>query len=252
VIDFHCHIDLYPEPRDVVHACVSKGLYVLAVTTTPSAWAGTSAVVGDAVRIRMALGLHPQLAHQRKGEVELFERLLPLTRYVGEIGLDGSPEFKRHWKDQLNVFTRVLDACARAGGRILSIHSRRAAAPVLDAIENNAGAGTFVMHWFSGTQGELARADDLGCWFSVGPAMLEGEKGRALAARMPRDRILTESDGPFAQVAGRPAMPWDVESAVMRLAETWRVPIAQVHHTLNGNARRLLQDADPAPERLVG
>ena len=47
---------------------------------------------------------------------------------------------------------------------------------------------------------ELSRAVDMGCWFSVGPAMLHGEKGRQLVLKMPRDRVLTESDGPFAQI----------------------------------------------------
>jgi hypothetical protein len=37
------------------------------------------------------------------------------------------------------------------------------------------------------------------------------EKGRALTSRMPRERIPTESDGPFAQVEGRPAFPWDTQ-----------------------------------------
>lgn len=40
----------------------------------------------------------------------------------------------------------------------------------------------------------------MGCWFSVGPAMLQGARGTELVARMPRDRVLTESDGPFARL----------------------------------------------------
>lgn len=37
----------------------------------------------------------------------------------------------------------------------------------------------------------------MGCWFSVGPAMLAGERGKVLALKMPRDRILTKTDGPL-------------------------------------------------------
>ena len=134
MIDFHCHLDLYPDPHAVVRECVARGLHVLSVTTTPSAWAGTAALARNAPRIRTALGLHPQIAHERKGELPLFERLLPENRYVGETGLDGGPEYKCHWQDQVAVFTRILELCEKAGGRILTVHSRRAARPVLDAL----------------------------------------------------------------------------------------------------------------------
>src|SRR3546814_2903790 len=122
-------------------------------------------------------------------ELSTFERLIEETRYVGEIGLDGGPEFRAHWRDQTDVFERALAICRAAGGRVISLHSRRAAGEVLDAIESIRDAGTPILHWFSGTGRQLDRAIDLGCWFSVGPAMLRTEKGRQLAARMPRDRL---------------------------------------------------------------
>jgi len=151
----------------------------------------------------------------------LFEQLISETRYVGEIGLDGGPEFKSHWGDQMEVFERALAICQAAGGRIMSIHSRRAARQVLDALESASDAGTPILHWFSGTSRELDRAVNLGCWFSVGPAMLRGEKGRQLVARMPKDRILTESDGPFAQIDGRAAWPWEAGNVTVDLMTLW-------------------------------
>jgi TatD DNase family protein len=240
MIDFHCHLDLYPDPQRVASECAARGLYVLSVTTTPSAWSGTSALASGSPRIRTALGLHPQIAHQRKHELGLFEQTLTETRYVGEVGLDGSPELKRHWADQVIVFSRILNACTVAGGRILSIHSRRAASAVLDHLDKNRQAGTFVLHWFSGNYRELARAAELGCWFSVGPTMLAGERGRALVSRMPRDRILTESDGPFAQIDKRPAQPWDVERAIHDLAALWELTPDEVAVTLQSNLSNLL------------
>jgi TatD DNase family protein len=251
VIDFHCHLDLYPDPHQVVRECIARNLYVLSVTTTPSAWTGTAALVQGSSRIRTALGLHPQLAHQRKLEVSLFERLLSETRYVGEIGLDGTPEYKRHWSDQIAVFTHILDACGKAGGRILSIHSRRAATAVLDALEARPDAGMPVLHWFSGSQRELERAVALGCWFSIGPAMCYSDKGRTLMSRMPRDRILTESDGPFAQVGGRTALPWDTDQAVIGLAELWAESVAVVRDQLIGNLRRLVTDPASRPSTPI-
>jgi TatD DNase family protein len=239
VIDFHAHLDLYPDPHSAARECIARNLYVLSVTTTPSAWSGTAALTKGAPRIRTALGLHPQIAHERKGELPLFERLLPQVSYVGEIGLDGGPEYRRYWPDQERVFSRVLCLCAAAGGRIMSVHSRRAATQVLDALAAEPGAGPAILHWFSGTQRELARAADLGCWFSVGPAMLAGDKGRALAAKMPRDRVLTETDGPFAQVDGRAAWPWDADRAVDALSQVWSEPADAVSRQLFSNLRRL-------------
>lgn len=246
MIDFHCHLDLFPDPAEVAARCEEEGIYVLSVTTTPSAWHGTRKL--ERPKIRTALGLHPQLAHERRAELRLFDELLSETRYVGEVGLDGAPPFRAHWREQLQVFDHILDSCARAGGRILSIHSRRAAKAVLDRIEAMPQAGTFILHWFSGTPRELSRAVALGCWFSVGPAMLAGEKGRALAALFPRDRVLTESDGPFAQIGDQAAMPWDAAIAERELALLWNMDRAAVASLLRENLRRLVSRADPGLE----
>ena len=69
MIDFHSHLDLYPNFRQIVDECGKRGIYVLSVTTTPSAWEGTSGLAASHSRIKTALGLHPQLAHQRKAEL---------------------------------------------------------------------------------------------------------------------------------------------------------------------------------------
>jgi len=241
MIDFHCHLDLYPDPQQMMRDARLRDVYVLSVTTTPTAFKGTAALASNAPRVRTALGLHPQLAHERKGELPLFDELLPATRYVGEVGLDGGPEFKKHWHDQLSVFNRILGACANAGGRILSIHSRRAAKPVLDALEKHPDAGIPVLHWFSGTQRELRRASDMGCWFSVGPAMLAGDKGRGLVCEMPVDRILTETDGPFAQIDGLAACPWDVDRAVETLSLLWKLPRPDTEERLATNLKSLVE-----------
>jgi len=151
VIDFHCHFDLFPDPAAVRDECERRAMYVLSVTTTPSAWKNTAALAADSKRIRTGLGLHPQLAHERAHELELFDRFVSETRYVGEVGLDGTPEFRKHWQVQLVVFEHVLEKCQARGGRVLSVHSRRASTAVLDRLERYGGAGTAILHWFSGS-----------------------------------------------------------------------------------------------------
>ena len=81
MMDMHCHLDLYTNPQYVAKRCKDENIYVLSVTTTPKAWYGTSSLAKDCPRIRTALGLHPQLAHERWQELDLFDALLNQTRY---------------------------------------------------------------------------------------------------------------------------------------------------------------------------
>ncbi len=247
VVDIHCHLDLYQDPVGVARHCAETGAYILSVTTTPKAWSGTSALVKGANRIRTALGLHPQIAHERIGELPLFDALLPETRYVGEIGLDGSPECKPYWRQQTHVFDHVLSVSAQAGGRILSLHSRRSATEVLDALARHPDAGVPVLHWFSGTKAELKRAISMGCWFSVGPAMVLGKRGRDLLAAMPLDRVLTETDGPFAAIDGSPLGPGEVTLAREALAACWGIDVDEAAARVLASFRTLVSSPVGGP-----
>lgn len=139
MIDFHCHLDLFPRPQAVVSEVEAARIYILSVTTTPKAFSRTARLPTKTSRIRTALGLHPQLAHERHQEVELFCRLISETRYAGEIGLDGGDEFARHIVLQKEVFTRLLRSCSDAGGKFLSFHSRHASGEVLEALQQHPG-----------------------------------------------------------------------------------------------------------------
>jgi TatD DNase family protein len=240
LIDLHCHIDLYPEPLKLAEEANREKIYILSVTNTPSAWTKTNALVKKFPRIKTALGLHPHLAHQRANELSLFETLVREVKYVGEVGLDGSKDFRMHTAAQLAVFTKILRLCSLAGGRILSIHSRGAAGAVLDELAVNPDFGKAIFHWFSGGLQDLKRAIDMGCWFSVGPAMLQSKRGRTLIAHMPRNRVLTETDGPFAQVARKPVTPSDVRIAIELLAQIWDEPIGATHGRMVQSFRDLV------------
>lgn len=220
-VDMHCHLDLYQDPVAQMAALAKSRAYVLSVTTTPSAWTRTAQLAKGLPRVQTALGLHPQLAAERRSELNLFERLLDQTRYVGEVGLDGSAPCRAFWSDQVHVFERVLTACSQAGGRILSVHSRAAGSDVLDYLERYPDHGVAILHWFTGTPKQLDRAVKFGCWFSAGPAMLSTKNGLALARRMPRERVLTETDGPFAKVGSVPLQPAQCEHSLAMLAQIW-------------------------------
>jgi len=172
-------------------------------------------------RIKTALGLHPQLAHVRHNELSLFESLLSEVDYVGEIGLDGSKDFKQHLNIQRRVFGKILSLVEKAGGRIMTVHSRGAVSDVLSMIEQYPNSGPVILHWFTGSQTQMRKALELGCWFSVGPKMFESKKGRELISELPLDRILLETDGPFAKRQnGIPYEPIDTLSLAGKLSET--------------------------------
>ena len=109
----------------------------------------------------------------------------------------------------------------------------------MNALQEAKHCGTPVLHWFSGPVDELERAIAMGCWFSVGPTMLVGSRGRDLVARMPRDRVVSETDGPYADLNGRPLMPWQVETVPRECAKLWGIREEEAVRQLDGNATAL-------------
>ena len=76
--------------------------------------------------------------------------------------------------------------------------------------------------------------------FSANPAMIHSDSGRTLLSRLPRNRILTETDGPYVRVNNRPAEPTDVRAVVKYLAEQWHVSPACAEEQIERNVRSLL------------
>jgi TatD DNase family protein len=185
--------------------------------------------------------MHPQLIEDYAHEFRLWKDLLPSARYVGEIGLDAGPRFYKSLPKQTEIFTRVLVECARLGDKILSVHSVRSAGKVLDLLAEYlpAGRGTVILHWFTGTNAEMKRAIENGCYFSVNPAMLASDRGRKIVSMIPSDHILTETDGPFTKLAGKPSRPESIPTFVAALATAKDVSDKKMRSTLIDNLRVL-------------
>ena len=243
-VDFHCHLDLYPNHTEAVAECERQQIFTLAVTTTPRAWPRNEELASATKYVRAALGLHPQLVADGANELPLWEKLLPRARYVGEVGLDAGPRYYRSIDLQKQVFERVLRLCAEAGGKILTIHSVRAATLVLDMIQAHLprDRGRPVLHWFTGTKAEARRAVELGCYFSVNPEMLKNERHLGLVATLPIDRLLTETDGPFVKVEGRTIRPQDTLGTVAMLARVLSRDIDDLTLTIAANLKRLVSE----------
>jgi TatD DNase family protein len=241
-VDFHCHLDLYPDHQAAIARAEAARIYTLTVTTTPNAWLRNYELTRNTRYVRAALGLHPQLVAERVGELSLWERHLPETRYVGEVGLDAGPRFYKSLDVQKHVFQRVLQRCAEAGGKILTVHSVRSAPAVLDMIEAYLPPerGRVVLHWFTGSKSDARRATALGCYFSINAEMIWTERGRELIGILPRERILTETDGPFTRIEGRPSEPPDVVAAATALAKTRGLSPDAMQEVIVSNLRALL------------
>lgn len=248
MIDFHSHLDLYPDALSLLPRVARQNVFTLVVSTSPKAWLATSKVFAGYPNIKVALGLHPEIAVAKAAEKDLFVSLIHQAEYVGEIGLDGSPRFKSSLPIQRSILDAVLAECECVGGRVMSLHSRGAVDQVLDSLEAHPNAGTPVLHWFSGTKKQLGRAVKLGAWFSVGPSMIASEKARQLIAEMPASKILLETDGPFAtKPDGTPWFPWETELVVAFLEQLWGLGGDQVRDQLLSNLNSILvSDRDDA------
>jgi len=226
LLDTHCHVDLYPDPVALVREIERRRVYTIAVTNTPSVFLRLCEIVGGARYVRTALGLHPELAVSRHRELPQFAILLPRTRYVGEVGLDYQTAVEAQRATQRRVLTTIIEQCDAAGGKVVTVHSRRAADDVVDAFGERF-RGTYILHWYSGGVRALRRAVANGAYFSVNPAMVRSERGRSLIAEVPRERIVTETDGPFVTVgsstAAKAAVPADVRGVVTELGRLWGV-----------------------------
>lgn len=238
-VDTHCHVDLYSDYPTLITEVEGAQIYTIAVTNTPSVFRPCAALVQSTRFLRAALGLHPQLVRQRQHELDLLCELIGETRYIGEIGLDFTTQDEYERALQMKVFTTVLDQCSLFGNKILTIHSRRAATKIVDTI-GNAYPGHIILHWYSGSLKTLERAVAYGFYFSVNSAMLMSTSGRQIAASIPADRLLTESDGPFVQLDGHPARPSDMPHIVARLAALRKVPASVLARTIYSNLCNML------------
>lgn len=247
-VDLHCHLDLFPDHRAAIRNAEAARVFTLAVTTTPRAWPRNQELSAGSPYVNAALGLHPQLVADFVHELPLWRKSLSETRFVGEVGLDAGPRFYKSFDLQKKVFRTVLEDCADIGGRILSVHSVRSAASVLELVESHlpTDLGTVVLHWFTGTLTEARRAVGLGCYFSVNTTMTQTAKGQALIASLPIDRLLSETDGPFTRSKhSTPSCPADVIEVHSEIAKIRGASADEISQSIARNLQTLLGRVEP-------
>lgn len=197
MFDMHCHVDLINPMEKFCSDAQAHGISLLAVTTTPKAYNVELRMLRNYPSIHVALGLHPQLASERKHELSIFDKHISSSRFIGEIGLDFSKRFYHYRKDQLDVFEHIIQSCDHS--KMISIHGVFADKQVLDILERHRTSehNMCILHWYSGSLVQLNRAIELGCFFSINERMLFSSNGVRIIEHIPVAQMLLESDAPF-------------------------------------------------------
>jgi len=239
MIDTHCHIDLYQDPSKIALQTERKKITTILVTNLPSSFEKSYPYTRGFKYIRLALGLHPLMAEQHYEEKKLFEKLVNKTSYIGEVGLDFSVNRVATKNIQIESFRFVLKTIKNEP-KFISIHSRKAESIILDILEEEK-SGPVVFHWYSGSVNDLDKAIINGHYFSINPAMVNSNNGKKIIERIPPERVLTETDGPFVKLGNRVVMPKDVSIVENYLSTSWSEDRNEVSKIIKNNFFKLLE-----------
>ncbi len=233
LIDTHCHIDLYKNPQLIIRECEKKGITVIAMTNLPSHFEMGFPFFKQSKMLRISLGLHPLFAEKHKSEFDLFLKNIDRTSYIGEIGLDFSKEGIKTQKIQLDSFEKVLQVVSKKN-KILSIHSRRAEKEILELLVKY-NIKNAIFHWYSGSSSVLNKIIAEGYYFSINPSMTTSPNGQSIISKIPINRILSESDGPFVQYNNKTIHPWDLKIVLDYIATNKGVSVSEIEKQIQLN-----------------
>jgi TatD DNase family protein len=260
LVDTHAHLEdarLRDDLDNVLMRASAAGvLQIVAIGTTADDSAVVLALADDHRGIFAAVGVHPNHASEaRKGDWDRVTELAGRPRVValGETGLD------RHWDRtpmavQKDWFQRHLEL-AHERDLAVVIHCREAER---DIIEQLAGLGRpvrGVLHSFTGTADDARAFLDLGLALSFAGMITFANKAldplREVAAWVPIDRLLVETDSPYLSPhphRGQTNEPARVAFTAERLAQLRDMSAAELAAATTANARALFRL--PADETL--
>jgi TatD DNase family protein len=207
LFDTHAHLDneqLSADPQSVLHRARAAGVEALTAIGTDLATSQKCvALAKEFDGVYAAVGVHP--THCHKDEVaDCWDKITSLSREqavvaIGETGLD------LHW-DQTTLdvqkvwFQRHIDLSFETG-KPLVIHMRDCEQEIVSMLEASAidGAINGVMHSFTGSLETAKRCLSLGMYISFAGMVTFKKSGelRSVAAEIPDDRILIETDAPY-------------------------------------------------------
>lgn len=252
IIDTHAHLTDKSLEADIEHFLAqARNADVRAILTVGTTLGSSQACIGLAEKfteIRAAVGLHPNNCCQ--SQPEDWDAILELCHHprvaaLGETGLD------RHWDDcpwevQVDFFRRHL-ALSRETKLPVVIHTRDCAEETLDILREEAQRGPLrgVMHSFTGPPAVADGCLELGLYISFAGMVTYKNASdiREIAASIPDDRILVETDSPYLTPhpfrGKRPNHPALVAHTLRHLAEVRGVAAEWLAQQTTDNAQRL-------------
>jgi TatD DNase family protein len=262
LIDSHCHLD-FPDFANELDAVVARaraaGIVRLVTISTRIAQHATLLAIAERFPdVYASVGTHPHYAHEELAVTA--EDLVARTRHpkvvaLGEAGLDY--HYDNSPRDAQERGFRTHIAAARATGLPLVIHSREADADMAKILEEETGQGAFpaVLHCFTGGAELARRAIALGLSISfTGILTFKNSVAlRAIAAELPADRILVETDAPYlapGPYRGKRNEPAFVVETAKVLAQTRGVSADEIARATTDNFFRLFSKV-PRPAKAA-
>jgi TatD DNase family protein len=251
LVDSHCHLD-FPdfasELDDVVGRARDAGISrMVTISTRVRKHDQVRAVAERFDDVYCSVGTHPHNAHE---ELDIgTEELLKLAAHpkvvaIGEAGLDY--HYDNSPRDAQARGFRAHVAAARESKLPLVIHSREADDDMARILEEESGKGDFpaVLHCFTGGRDLAMRAIALGHFVSfTGILTFKATQNlRDIAAALPADRILVETDAPYlapGKFRGKRCEPAFVVETAKVLAETRCVTLDEIAKQTTDNFFRL-------------
>ncbi len=259
LIDSHCHLDFpdFAAELDAVTARArSAGVArMVTISTRVRRHAEVLAIAERNADVSCSVGTHPHYAHEELDvtAADLVARARhPKIVAIGEAGLDYHYDNSPRDAQELGFRTHI--EAARQSGLPLVIHSRDAEADTARILEEEMGKGAFaaVLHCFTGGRDLARRAIALGHFISfTGILTFKNSAAlRAIAAELPADRILVETDAPYlapGRFRGRRNEPAYVVEVAKVLAETRGVSFEEIARTTTENFFRLFAKVSRPP-----
>lgn len=255
IVDSHCHLD-FPdfaaELDDVVARARAAGVGRLVTIGTRVRRSGEVRAIAERFDdVFCSVGTHPHNAGE-EADVTLGELLAeadhPKVVAIGEAGLDYHYDTAPR-AAQAAGFRLHIEA-ARRTGLPLVIHARDADEDVAEILEEESGKGAFgfVLHCFTAGPDLAHRAVALGGYVSFSGILTfkSGAPLREIAASLPADRVLVETDSPYLAPnsrRGKRNEPSYVVETARILAEARGVPFEDIAALTTENFFRLFSRA---------
>lgn len=248
LIDSHCHLDAAefdPDRAQVLQRADAAGIVAqLVPATTAAGWPKLRQVCQAQPGLYPAYGLHPVfLSEHRPDDLDQLQQWIERERplAIGECGLDYFIE-ELDPQAQARYFDGQL-ALARRYGLPLIVHARRAVEAVILAIRK-AGEVRGVVHSFAGSPEQARQLWEHGFMIGLGgPVSYErARRLRQLAATMPLQHLLLETDAPDqpdAGIRGQRNEPARLSHIAEVIAQLRGESAADVAAQTADNARRL-------------